>query len=115
LTGAQIWDAAANPVKGNMDSYLLWTLALCVLGLAVTGGAWALRTFIGGASPAAGLFKPKGTRRLAVVEYMNIDAKRRLILVRCDETEHLLLTGGPSDLVVQSRINPDAKEPRHQG
>ena len=39
-------------------------------------------------------------RRLAVEETCAIDAKRRLLLVRCGEQRVLLLTGGPADLVV---------------
>lgn len=39
-------------------------------------------------------------RRLAVEETCAVDAKRRLLLVRCGEQRVLLLTGGPADLVV---------------
>jgi flagellar protein FliO/FliZ len=38
--------------------------------------------------------------RLAVVEAVALDPRRRLSLVRCDGREVLLLTGGPQDLVV---------------
>ena len=38
--------------------------------------------------------------RLAVEEACTVDAKRRLLLVRCGEQRVVLLTGGPSDLVV---------------
>lgn len=43
---------------------------------------------------------PPTTRRLAVEETCAVDAKRRLLLVRCGEQRVLLLTGGPADLVV---------------
>ncbi len=39
-------------------------------------------------------------RRLEVVESVAVDAKRRLVLVRLDDDEHLILTGGPADLVI---------------
>ena len=42
--------------------------------------------------------------RLAVSEYHEIDKTRRLVLVRRDGVEHLLLIGGQSDLVIESRI-----------
>lgn len=87
-----------------MDTYLFWTLALVVLGLLISGGAWVVRTYLSGTSPSALLFKQKGERRLGVVEYVSIDAKRRLVLVRRDDSEHLLLTGGPVDLVVETGI-----------
>lgn len=37
---------------------------------------------------------------LTVEQAYMLDAKRRLVLVRCDDSRVLLLTGGPNDLVV---------------
>ncbi len=42
--------------------------------------------------------------RLAVVEARALDARRRLVLVRRDEVEHLLLLGPDRDVVVESGI-----------
>jgi flagellar protein FliO/FliZ len=42
--------------------------------------------------------------RLAVVDAMAVDARRRLVLVRRDNVEHLILVGGTSDLVVEHSI-----------
>jgi outer membrane biosynthesis protein TonB len=42
--------------------------------------------------------------RLAVMDATAIDSHRRLVLVRRDDTEHLLLIGGASDIVVESDI-----------
>jgi hypothetical protein len=36
-------------------------------------------------------------QRLGVIEYREIDRSRRLVLVRRDQTEHLLLIGGHTD------------------
>jgi flagellar protein FliO/FliZ len=47
--------------------------------------------------PATG---PAGARRLALLEALPLDPKRRLLLLRCDGAEVLLLVGGPQDLVV---------------
>lgn len=46
-----------------------------------------------------------GRRRLSISEVMPLDGKRRLVLVRRDEREHLLLIGGESDLVVEQNID----------
>ncbi len=48
--------------------------------------------------PAAGI--PPLSRRLAVVQALPIDARRKLHLVRCDSGHVLLLTGGPQDLIL---------------
>jgi flagellar protein FliO/FliZ len=42
--------------------------------------------------------------RLAIVDAMTVDARRRLVLVRRDNVEHLILVGGTSDLVVEHSI-----------
>lgn len=39
-------------------------------------------------------------KRLAIEETCTVDGKRRLLLLRFDDHRLLLLTGGPSDLVV---------------
>ena len=42
--------------------------------------------------------------RLAVVDMLAVDRRRKLVLVRRDNVEHLLLIGGPSDVVVEGAI-----------
>jgi flagellar protein FliO/FliZ len=66
-----------------------------VFALAVTlglfgAGVYAMRRF----GPAGLLkFTPPAQRRLAIVESLNLDPNRRLVLVRFDQTERLLLLG----------------------
>jgi hypothetical protein len=43
-------------------------------------------------------------QRLGISEYHEIDKTRRLVLVRRDETEHLILIGGAQDVVIESGI-----------
>lgn len=43
-------------------------------------------------------------QRLGISEYHELDKTRRLVLVRRDGYEHLLLIGGHQDLVIESRI-----------
>ena len=43
-------------------------------------------------------------QRLGISEYHEIDQSRRLVLIRRDNVEHLLLIGGPQDVVVESGI-----------
>ncbi len=52
--------------------------------------------------------------RIAVMDSAAVDTKRRLILVRRDNVEHLLLVGGPSDVVVEQQIirNAPLSSPR---
>ena len=44
--------------------------------------------------------------RLGVSEFLDLDKHRRLVLLRRDDVEHLVLIGGAQDLVVESVIRP---------
>ena len=50
-----------------------------------------------------------GGRRLQVVEALGIDAKRRLVLIRADGREHLLMVGGETDLVISTEAAREAE------
>ncbi len=42
--------------------------------------------------------------RLAILESAMLDAQRHLVLIACDDVEHLLMIGGPSDLVIENDV-----------
>ena len=70
--------------------------ALAALGAVVLLAFAALRA-LRAAAPGAAI--PGGRRRrLAVQEVLPLDPKRRLVLVRCDGRELLLLTGGAGEV-----------------
>ncbi len=69
---------------------------LIVLGL-IGAAAWAVRRFGSGRYGSTG---QRGRQpRLAVIDHASVDARRRLILIRRDKVEHLLLIGGPTEVV----------------
>ena len=55
----------------------------------------------------------KGSR-LGISEYYEIDKTRRLVLVRRDEMEHLVLIGGNQDVVIESDIGSPLMTPSAQ-
>lgn len=64
--------------------------------------AWLVRRFAGnrlGANGSRGRMP-----RLAVIDAAAVDGRRRLVLVRRDNVEHLLMIGGPTDIVVEPNI-----------
>src|SRR6266496_1318862 len=78
--------------------FFAFIAVLALIGLAT----WLVRRFAGnrlGAGANRGRMP-----RLAVVDAAAVDGRRRLVLVRRDNIEHLLMIGGPSDLVVESNI-----------
>jgi hypothetical protein len=79
-----------------------------VLGL-IGATAWAVRRFGAGRLGSA----TRGRQpRLAVVDYASVDGRRRLILVRRDNVEHLMMIGGPTDVVVEPNIVRATAAPR---
>lgn len=71
--------------------------------LALLALVFLLLGWISGRSPLPGA-RNSARARLGVVEETNVDGKRRLVLVRRDNAEHLILTGGPNDLLIEGPI-----------
>jgi hypothetical protein len=85
---------------------IAFLVVLALIGIA----AWVLRRF---GSGRLGTSNSRGRQpRLAVIDYASVDQRRRLILVRRDNVEHLLMTGGPTDVVVESNIVRAVAAPR---
>jgi flagellar protein FliO/FliZ len=84
---------------------------LALIGVA----AWVVRRY---ANSRLGANTQRGRMpRLAVIDAAAVDGRRRLVLVRRDNVEHLLMIGGPSDIVVEPNIvrampNRDQMAPR---
>ncbi|WP_426441836.1 flagellar biosynthetic protein FliO [Bradyrhizobium genosp. P] len=85
-----------------MQAPLTFILAFVVVLLLIGVAAWLVRRFAGnrlGANANRGRMP-----RLAVIDAAAVDGRRRLVLVRRDNVEHLLMIGGPSDIVVEPNI-----------
>lgn len=85
-----------------------WVIIIAVLAAVLAAGAVFLKAYMSGESPSAVFFKPRVEPRLSVVEYANVDGKRKLVLIRRDDVEHLIMTGGPVDVVVETSIGAEA-------
>ena len=73
----------------SFDTYWRFLLALLFVVALIAGCAWVARRF-----GFAGRFgAPGGKRRLAIVEVLPLDGRRRLVLLRRDDVEHLVLLG----------------------
>lgn len=67
---------------------------------------------------SAGSFAPTGKRRLKVVEFLAIDHRRKLVLIRRDDKEHLVMMGPDSETLIEANIPaaldaPETKEQAH--
>jgi flagellar protein FliO/FliZ len=78
--------------------FFAFVVVLALIGIA----AWLVRRFAGnrlGANTNRGRMP-----RLAVIDAAAVDGRRRLVLVRRDNVEHLIMIGGPTDIVVEPNI-----------
>ena len=79
---------------------------IVVLALVAAGVGFYLYQRKGNGDTAR-LFSQR-SRRLAYVERTALEGGRKLLLVRRDDVEHLILIGGPIDLIVELGIRPQA-------
>lgn len=91
----------------DLSDYLQFIAALGVVILLITVIAAAGKRFL--INQAGGV--PRGkTRRLSMIESLPIDARRRVLLVRRDDVEHLVLLGLDKDTVIETGILPPERD-----
>ena len=83
-----------------MLARMLVSLGL-VLGL-LGALTWALKKY--GAKLGLPMAIKQGKARLQMVDVTPLDARHRLVLVRRDDVEHLLLLGGTQPVVIETKI-----------
>jgi flagellar protein FliO/FliZ len=91
-----------------MGNIVFWIVVLAVVAAIVVGGAVFYKAYASGTSPRDVFFKPRAEPRIEVVEHASVDGKRKLILIRRDDVEHLIMTGGPVDVVIETGIGGEA-------
>lgn len=86
-------------MQGSPITFIVaFIVVLALIGVA----AWLVRRF---GSSRLGANTQRGRMpRLAVIDAAAVDGRRRLVLVRRDNVEHLLMIGGPTDIVVEPNI-----------
>ena len=85
-------------MSGNFTFILFFVAILAIMGV----GFFLVRRF---AANRLGTNTNRGRMpRLAVIDAAAVDGRRRLVLVRRDNVEHLLMIGGPTDIVVEPNI-----------
>lgn len=98
----------------DLMAYLKLMGALALVLLLFGAAAWAAKRYL----PGAGRVGARPGRRLSVIEVAVLDTRRRLVLVRRDDVEHLILIGATSETVVERGIgqpfpaSPGAPPPR---
>ena len=85
----------------ELDVYFRFLATLVFVLALIAAVAWTARRFgLGGKlTPNTGK-----NRRLSIVEVSVLDSRRKLVLVRRDGIEHLVLLGAGQDLLLESGI-----------
>jgi flagellar protein FliO/FliZ len=79
-----------------LTSSLALIFVLCLIGLV----SYFLRRVAGQPLPKRGISKEG--KRLGIVEVMALDVRRRLVLIRRDDKEHLLLLAPDRELLIEN-------------
>jgi len=85
---------------GSGSTLLTAFFALGIVLVLIVLAVWLLKLVFN----ASGNVSRGRNRRLMVVDTLSLDPRRQLIIVRRDNVEHLILTGGAQDLVVETGI-----------
>src|SRR6202042_2858775 len=99
----------------SMDARFGFIIAFLLVLVLSGAGAFLWRRFRVGMLTSTGPLAPQP--RLAVIDAVSVPGQRRLVLIRCDNTGHLLMIGGPTDIVIEPNIgraaaNAGAREAR---
>jgi flagellar protein FliO/FliZ len=81
-------------------AYLQVVFSLVLVMALILGAGWMAQRF-GFRAMAS---RVGGRKRLSVVEAAAVDTKRRIVLIRRDDVEHLVLIGGTHDLLLEAGI-----------
>jgi flagellar protein FliO/FliZ len=92
-----MFDLFGADMSTAVKFFIAFAVVLVLIGLI----AWLVRRF--GGSRLGGSARGRQPR-LAVIDAATVDGRRRLVLIRRDNIEHLLMIGGPTDLVVEPNI-----------
>ncbi len=115
LDGVHAWrDRAASresrvlpvsiPGLENLSPAIKYVIAFAIIFVLLALFALILRRLTGGRMSMTSERGRARQPRLGIVDVYDLDRQRQLILLRRDNVEHLLLVGGPNDVVVETNI-----------
>src|SRR5882757_7729102 len=85
----------------ELPTPVTFVISFAFVLLLIGAAAWLVRRFGSTRIDAAARGRQP---RLAVIDSAAVDGRRKLVIIRRDNVEHLLMIGGPSDVVVETNI-----------
>ena len=92
--------ASMEIINASQIFQLIFALGFVVLLMA--GLAYLIKRL--GFASAAPVNKSK--KRLKIIESQSVDARRRLLLLQCDDKQHLVILGLNGETVIKTDIEP---------
>ena len=90
---------------GSAGTLINAAFALGIVLVMIVLGLWLLKVLT-----RAGENMGRGReKRLQIVDTATVDSKRKVMIIRRDNVEHVVMTGGPADLVIESGIARQAQ------
>jgi hypothetical protein len=93
-------------IGGSGNALLNAVLALGIVVILILLTLWLLKVVMNASNNVVRGAK----KRLAVVDTLPVDGKRQLVIIRRDNVEHLILTGGPQDVVIEAGFATEAEQ-----
>ena len=84
-------------------SEIFRAIAALVFVLVLMGGLTLVlkKLGLGGALPTK-----QGVKRLKIIEVLPLDGRRKLIIIQRDDVQHLILSGGNEETVIETGFKP---------
>jgi flagellar protein FliO/FliZ len=97
----------------NLETLLRFALALAAVLALIGFTGWVLRRLVASGLVTGTLLSvgPGRPQRLGIIEVRQLDVRRRLVLIRRDDVEHLLLLGATGEIVIETGIVAPASQP----
>ena len=96
---------------GSAGTLLNAGFALGIVLVLIVLGLWLLKQL----SRATEGMGRGSQKRLQVIDTATVDGKRKVMIIRRDNVEHVVMTGGPTDLVIETGIAvPEAPQMRRR-
>jgi flagellar protein FliO/FliZ len=92
---------------GSAGTLLNAAFALGIVLMLIVIGLWLLKLL----SRASARLGRDSEKRLVVVDSATVDGKRKVMIIRRDNVEHVIMTGGPQDLVIETGIAVPEPQP----
>ena len=89
-----------NLLGGNDNGILTGILALAIVIALIVFIVWLLKLLL----ELSGNVGRGRAKRLDIVETLSLDQRRQLIIIRRDNVEHLIMTGGASEIIIENNI-----------